>query len=139
MIQFETKIRVLYGDTDKMGVVYYGHYPRYYETGRTELMRHIGFSYSSMEESGIMMPVVKMELEYIRSAFYDDLITVVTKLEELPKARIRFCYEIFNEKSELLNRGYTDLGFLRMPEGKPCRPPKEFLEKLENLFNLKNK
>lgn len=134
MISYDINIRVLYGDTDKMGVVYYGQYPRYYETGRTELMRHLAISYKALEEKGIIMPVVEMHMEYIRSAFYDDNITVRTTIKEMPKARIRFYYELYNEKMELINKAYTDLSFLNAETYRPVRPPAYLIEKLKAFF-----
>ncbi|GAB4290035.1 MAG: thioesterase family protein [Marinilabiliales bacterium] len=134
MIQYDINIRVLYGDTDKMGVVYYGHYPRYYESGRTELMRYLGISYKSLEDKGIMMPVVEMHMEYLRSAYYDDNLTVRTIIKEMPKARIRFYYEIYNEDKVLINKAYTDLSFINSETYRPVRPPAFLIEKLQELL-----
>ena len=131
MITHETKIRVRYGDTDKMGYVYYGNYPLFYEQGRTELMRAIGMSYRQLEESGVMLPVQYMETEYLKPAFYDDLLTVKTMVREMPTARITFHYEIYNDKGELLNRGRTDLVFVNAGTMKPIRPPAAFLKLFE--------
>lgn len=128
MIIHETKIRVRYGDTDKMGYVYYGNYPLFYEQGRTELMRAIGMSYRQLEESGVMLPVQHLETEYLKPAFYDDLLTIKTLVKEVPTARITFHYEIFNEKGEMVNRGKTDLVFVNAETMKPIRPPANFLK-----------
>ena len=134
MIKSETKIRVIYGDTDKMGVVYYGIYPRYYEIGRTELMREIGLCYNELEEHGIIMPVVNMNIEYLMSARYDDVLTVRTFIKELPSARTRFYYEIYNDDDLLLNKGWTDLGFIRADTHRACRPPERFLNAIKKYF-----
>ncbi len=134
MISDQSKIRITYGDTDKMGVVYYGNYPKYYEIGRTELMRKIGFSYDRIEKEGVIMPVVKLEAEYFKSAYYDDLITVNTIVKEMPKAIIRFYYEIYNDKNELINKGYTDLSFVKKENLKPCRPPANLYNALKEYF-----
>ncbi len=134
MISDESKIRITYGDTDKMGVVYYGNYPKYYEIGRTELMRKIGFSYDRIEKEGVIMPVVKLEAEYFKSAYYDELITVKTIVKEMPKARIRFHYEIYNGKNKLINQGFTDLSFVKKENIKACRPPANLYNALKEYF-----
>ena len=136
MIVHETKVRVRYGDTDKMGYVYYGTYPLYYELGRTELMRHIGYSYKQLEDSGIMLPVHLMEAEYFKPAFYDDMLTIRAFIKELPTARICFHYEIYVENNVLINKGKTELVFVESKTMKPVRPPKYFLEILKPYFNV---
>ena len=90
MIKTETKIRVRYADTDKMGVVYHANYAVYYEVARTEMFREIGLPYAKMEESGVMLPLVDLHCNYRKSAQYDDLLTVVTTVEEMPNVKIRF-------------------------------------------------
>mgnify|MGYP001950642211 CR=1 FL=1 len=85
---FETQIRVRYGETDQMGVVYYGNYALYLEAGRTEWLRKFGLSYKSMEENGIMLPVVSMSINYKKSASYDEIINVKTQLKKTPTVKI---------------------------------------------------
>ena len=92
--------RVRYGETDKMGVVYHGNYAQYLEMGRVEWLRALGISYRSMEENGIMLPVVSLQLEYKKSAYYDDLLTVKTKLVKTPTVKIEFDYQIVNENQD---------------------------------------
>jgi acyl-CoA thioester hydrolase len=132
MIVAETQIRIRYSETDKMGFVYYGNYPQFYEIGRTELFRSADFSYKKLEDAGILMPVLNLSVQYIRPAFYDDLITIKTMVKEVPKSRITFDYEIYNQSGELINKGDTTLGFLNAKTMRPCRPPKEFIEYIEN-------
>src|SRR5690554_5471875 len=105
MIQFETKTRVRYAETDQMGYVYYGNYAAFCEVGRVELLRHLGMSYRSLEQNGIMMPVTELRVNYLRPILYDEEITIRTSIEELPGARIRFVYHIFNGTGELANQG----------------------------------
>ncbi|MEM9076560.1 MAG: thioesterase family protein [Bacteroidota bacterium] len=124
--------RVRYGETDKMGVVYHGNYAQYLEMGRVEWLRALGISYRSMEENGIMLPVISLQLEYKKSAYYDDLLTVETSLVKTPTVKIEFDYQIFNEKQELLVKGNTVLAFMNMKSGKPTRCPDYILEKLKN-------
>ncbi len=118
-----------------MGVVYYGIYPRYYETARTELMREIGLCYNDLENQGIIMPVVKMQIEYLMSARYDEVLTVKVFVKEMPAARIRFYYEIYNQSRVLLNKGFTDLSFIKAETLRACRPPQTFLDTVKRYFN----
>lgn len=123
MYSFETKIRVRYGETDAMGIVYYGAYPLYYETGRTEMMRHLGFTYRKMEETGIIMPVISLSCRYLKPARYDDLLLVRTLVKKMPETRIVFDYEIFNENQQRVNEGDTTLVFVDRDKGRPVKIP----------------
>ncbi|HIE15830.1 MAG TPA: acyl-CoA thioesterase [Bacteroidales bacterium] len=135
MLTTETKIRIRFGETDKMSFVYYGNYALYYEQARTEMMRYLGLSYKEMEKKGTVMPVLEMHTKYLKPAFYDDLIIIKTFLRQMPTARIRFDYEIYNEKTDLLNKGYTVLTFANAKTLKPVRPPKYFLDSLAPYFD----
>src|SRR5699024_10301875 len=95
------QVRIRYSETDQMGYVYYGNYARFYEIGRTEMMRELGIHYKVMEAEGIMMPVISMEAKYIRPARYDDLITIRTSVSRLTLKEIVFTSMIYNEKEEL--------------------------------------
>ena len=132
MRQNSFSFRVRYGETDQMGVVYHGNYAQYLEMGRVEWLRAMGISYRSMEENGIMLPVISLQLEYKKSAYYDDLLTVETSLVKTPAVKIEFDYQIFNEKQELLVKGNTVLAFMDMETGRPTRCPDYVLEKLDN-------
>ena len=104
MLTRDFKFRVWYKDTDQMGIVHHSNYICYYEAARSELLRSFGSSYADMEEKdGVMMPILEVHSKYLRPAHYDELITVRISLRELPKARITFEYEIYNEAGELLN------------------------------------
>ncbi|OFX89105.1 MAG: thioesterase [Bacteroidetes bacterium GWF2_33_16] len=137
MYSSETKIRVRYGETDKMGYVYYGVYPLYYEVGRTELMREFNFPYSKIEEMGIMLPVISLDIKYFKAAKYDDLLTIKTIIKELPSARITFNYEVYNEQKELLNQANTTLVFIDEKSRKPRKAPEELLNTLSPYFRNK--
>ncbi|MFT7189421.1 MAG: acyl-CoA thioester hydrolase, partial [Sediminicola sp.] len=93
----QISFRVRYGETDQMGVVYHGNYAQYLEMGRVEWLRSLGFSYKKMEEDGVMLPVISLQLNFKKSAVYDDLITVVTILKKRPSVKIEFDYKIYNE------------------------------------------
>jgi len=132
MHKSEISFRIRYSETDQMGVVYHGNYPQFLEIGRVEWLRSLGISYKSMEENGIMLPVISLQLNYKKSAVYDDLIRVVTRLKKLPAVRIEFDYEIFNEKGEQLIEANTVLVFIDMKTKKPMRCPEYLLEQLRN-------
>lgn len=135
MYSFDFKVRVRYGETDAMGIVYYGIYPLYYETGRTEMMRHLGFTYRKMEEMGIIMPVISLNCWYRKPARYDDLLTIRTIVKEMPETRIIFDYEIYNEVNDLLNEGRTSLVFMDRDKGRPVKIPQVLKSVLEPCFN----
>lgn len=128
----ETKIRVRYGETDQMGVVYHANYAVYFEVGRTEWLREFGLSYSAMEAEGIMLPVISLHINYKNSARYDDVLKVKTKLKKMPTASIEFDYELRDNKDELLATGNTILAFIDAKRNKPTRCPKYLLDKLQN-------
>ncbi len=113
-----------------MGVVYHGNYLQFLEIGRVEWLRSLGISYKSMEENGIMLPVISLLINYRKSAVYDDLITVVTRLKKTPTVRIEFDYEIYNEKGELLIEANTVLAFLDIKSKRPIRCPEYLLTTL---------
>lgn len=134
MFEHSTKIRVRYAETDQMGYMYYGNYAQFYEVGRVEMLRSLGMTYSSMEQSGIMMPVLELNCKFIKPALYDEEITVKVIVEKMPGIRMYFRYELFNEKNELINLGETTLVFVDMNKNKPCMPSKEFLDKISVYF-----
>lgn len=134
MYTSETKLRVRYGETDKMGYVYYGVYPLYYEVGRTELMRNFDYPYKKIEDMGIMLPVRSLDVKYYQAAKYDDLLTVKTTIKEMPTAKITFHYEILNEEGVLLNEGNTTLVFVDETTRRPIKAPKELLDQLKPYF-----
>lgn len=126
----ETKIRVRYSETDKMGYVYYGNYPAYFEVGRAEAMRELGMTYREMEDKGIMMPIATMHVKYIRPAYYDDLLTVRTTIKDFPASRMHFFYEVFNENGKMITTGETVLAFVNVNTQRPCAAPDWFTQAL---------
>lgn len=135
MIVSETKIRVRYGETDQMGYAYYGVYAMYYEVGRVEAMRVIGFSYKDVEARGILMPVLDYSIKYKKPAFYDEEITVVTRIKEMPTGvKVNFEYECFNEKKELINTGTVVLAIVDKNTGKLCKLPDWFATAMAKFF-----
>ncbi len=127
----KTQIRVRYGETDQMGYVYYGNYAQYFEVARVEWLRKLGISYKKLEEDGIMLPVLKLEVNYHKPAKYDDLLTIITKVTKKPSVRIEFNFEIYNEQKELLTTGFTSLVFIDMKRNRPIRAPKNIVQFFE--------
>lgn len=134
LIHEVTDIRVRYYDTDQMGIVYYGNYARFYEIGRVEALRYLGLSYKKIEESGISMPVYDLHSRFIRPARYDDLLTIRVTIPQLPKTRLLFEYEIFDQHHQLLNAGQTTLVFVRTDTGRPCAAPPELVDVTKPFF-----
>ena len=127
----EIFVRIRYGETDQMGVVYYGNYAQYLEQGRTEWLRDMGFSYKWMEENGIHLPVVNLTIDYKRPAHYDDLLTITTTLKKIPTYKIEFYYEIHNQEGELLVTASTILVFINSSTNKVRRAPDYLLKRME--------
>jgi acyl-CoA thioester hydrolase len=117
-----------------MGYVYYGNYARYFEIARVECLRNLGFSYKELEASGIMMPVYEYSTRYLQPAQYDDLLTVSVVVKALPKVRMVFDYEIYNEQQALLTTGSTTLVFINRQTKKPYPAPDALLLKLTPFF-----
>ncbi len=134
MYSHKVNIRVRYGETDKMGFVYYGIYAQYYEVGRVELLRSLGISYKSLEDSGYELPVVSFKINYKRPAFYDDEIIIKTSISETPSSKITFDYECFNIDGSLLNNGQVVLVFVNRDTKKPCKVPQVVLEQLSDFL-----
>ena len=128
MVPYDHKVQ--YYETDGMGIVHHSNYICYYEEARSDLMRSMGLSYADMERKGIIMPILEVQSVYKRPAFFDDCLTVRILLREMPTARIRFEYEVYNSQDELLNTGMTALGFLHADTHRPTRAPQWFVEAL---------
>lgn len=134
MFTYEHQIRVRYGDTDQMGYVYYGNYGYYYEQARSEAIRSIGITYKQIEDSGTMMPITRMNIKYIQPAFYDELLTIKTTVEQQPHRLILFAYHVYNEKNELINEGETQLAFIDAVTKKLKSAPSILMDKMKPFF-----
>ena len=136
MYEFNTNIRVRYAEADPMNVVYYGNYAQYFEVGRVESMRALGLSYKTMEEMGFMLPVVELNIKYLRPAKYDDLLTIKSQIRQLPTDhRIQFDQEIYNEEGKLLTVGVVRLYFMDKALGKRAEMPTFLKEELSPYFS----
>ena len=133
MKNFSIKIKVRYCETDQMGLVHHGSYINYFEEARISWISNLGFSYSEMEKSGIILPVSKLNVSYLRPAYFDDDLVVNVELAELPTSRLIFNYTIKN-KDEVVVTGTTVLASLNKETKKPVRCPDYMLEKVTPLF-----
>ena len=146
MKKSSTKTRIRYSETDQMGVVYHGNYAQFFELGRTEWLRSLGITYKNMEMSGIMLPVISINFNFIKSALYDDILTIDTFLKKKPMVKIEFDYEIKNQakisffatifnhnnyqNGELICTGSSVLAFMNSKTMRPTRCPDYLLEGL---------
>ncbi len=131
-ISHKHKIRVRYADTDKMGIVYNGNYLTFFEVGRTELMRHHGLSYKDLEKEGFYLPLVESYAKYVTPALYDDELDVEATLCFERKATLKFDYNIYRGDT-IITKGHTVHSFMNQETMRPVRPPKSFIDLLENL------
>ena len=132
MVHHEVKYRVRYADTDKMGYIYYGHYPRLYEIGRVEWLRFMGMTYQTLEDKlNVSMPVRSLNIRFVRSAYYDEMITIRTFIKSYTDNGIIFRSEIFNEKGKLMNGGEVSLAFVDFKTMKGCKIPQELKDLIE--------
>lgn len=135
MYESITQVRVRYAETDQMNVVYYGNYAQYFEVGRVESIRQLGYTYKDMEASGVIMPVVDLHVRYLRPATYDDLLTIKTQVRELPtNHQIEFYQEVFNEQGKMLTSGKVTLYFLELTTRRKTNMPEVLREKLAPYF-----
>jgi acyl-CoA thioester hydrolase len=130
----ETLIRVRYGETDRMGYLYYGHYPEYFEVARTDMIRSLGISYKEMEDMGIILPVRNLNIAYKIPALYDEQLLVKACLKELPEVKLNIEYGILNQKQELICTGNTVLVFVDAASRKLRRAPDFFVETVRKYF-----
>jgi acyl-CoA thioester hydrolase len=133
MKNHQIQVRVRYSETDQMGVVYHGNYIPYFEIGRVEWLRNKGISYKKLEESGIALPIVNMNINYKKSARYDELLTVHTRFKSQTSVKIEFDCAIYNEAEELLTTAQFLLVFVSLKTGKPIAPPAYILELIKSI------
>ena len=141
-IAHRCEYRVIYGDTDAGGVVYNGNYLRFFEIGRTEMMRENVCSYKEVEKRGLILPVTESYLRYKAPAFYDDLIVIETRLTEIKKVSCKFTYKIVrkdeeNKTEKLLTRGYTVHAAVNF-KGKLTPLPEDLVASMRPMLFHKN-
>jgi acyl-CoA thioester hydrolase len=134
MYESLTQVTVRYGETDQMGQVYYGNYSLYYEIGRADSIRQLGYSYKQMEDEGYIMPVAELHSRYIKPAKYDETLTIKTTIKEMPSRKMTFFTEIYNSAEQLINSGYTTLLFIDKRYNRISSPPAKLTEALKPFF-----
>jgi len=123
-------VRVRYGDTDPMGFAYYANYLRWFEIGRAEMLRDLGMTYRSVEETGFHLPVLDVRCRYLEPARYDDAVAIETGVASIRRASVRFAYRVVRQADgRLLALGSTEHCFLDRA-GRPARPPPALAELL---------
>lgn len=135
MNSFETIYRVSYSDTDQMGFMHHSNYFKYYETTRWELFRRIGIPYPEIEEEGIILPVINASVKFIKPAFYDQEIKIITMIKSFKGARIVFSYQALNDTGEIINEAQITVACVKKSTNKACFPPKRISDTLKDLID----
>ncbi len=125
-------IRIRYDEVDKMGFVYHGNYARYYHIGRTQLLKNLGISDKALESQNIIIPVVEMNIRYLKPVFYDDLIRIKTTLKVLSGVKLKFHHSVYNQDNEIINKADSTLVFVNSKSNKAVRIPKSVMDRLES-------
>ncbi len=134
MVTHKTTYRVIYGDTDKMGIAYHANYLRWFEIGRSELFRSLSLTYKAIETKGIFLPVSEVYCRFLSPAQYDDVIIIETSVDTNIKGGMKFDYRIFNENGKkLLATGHTKHAFVNS-DGRVVRPPDFLTDLLKNYI-----
>lgn len=132
MIESEISIRVRYDEVDKMGYVYHGNYAKYFHISRTELLRETGLCDKTLETENIILPVVEMNIHYLKPVFYDDLIKIQTTLTEVSDVKMKFDHTVYNQSNKIINRARSAVVFVNEKTRSPRRVSKEILNKLNS-------
>lgn len=121
-----TTIDVRYAETDQMGVVHHANYLVWFEVGRTDFIKELGFSYAKMEEDGILSPVTDITISYKRPFHYGEKATVNTWVEQYTGIRVVYGYEIYNEANELCITGTSTHTCVKKDTFRPIALKKRF-------------
>ena len=140
-LSLAASVRVIYGDTDRMGIVYHGTYLRFMEHARVEFMRTHGIVYAEMERAGFGLPVTDLALSYMQPARYDDVISIWVRLAKVGFARVHFEYELSIEPGDryecqeriVLLHGRTQHGCTRLEDGRATGMPESIYRRLNEL------
>lgn len=137
MSEYCITLRAAYADTDQMGFVHHSNYVKYLEYARWETFRQMGIPYKSIEASGILMPVIDMQMKFHKPAYYDDVLKIELVFSLNRATRLEVNYRIFNHKNELIHQASTTLAFLKKNTGKPCAIPAFIKERfIKNPFEI---
>ncbi len=135
MIKHEMNYRVLYADTDAMGVMYYANYLRVYEAARGEFMRNLDFSFREAEKKGIICPAINVNIEYLKFVEFDQEVKIVTMVKDVPRVKLEFIQEMYLSDGSLVNRATVKLGFVDKSRNKAVRCPYWIKQLFENNIN----
>ena len=130
MTKYSISLRAAYADTDQMGFVHHSNYVKYLEYARWEAFRQMGLPYKSIEEAGILMPVIEMQMKFIKPVYYDNIVRIELDFTLLRSTKLEITYQIFNLYDELIHDATTYLAFLTKESGRPCAIPDFIKEKL---------
>jgi acyl-CoA thioester hydrolase len=128
--KFRIPLQVAYADTDQMGYVHHSNYVKYMEHARWEAFRKTGLAYKEIEARGIIMPVISMNMQYLKPIVYDELVTIDVGFSMVRPAALEVDYLIFNENNTLVHRASTRLAFLKKSTKSPCVMPDFIKEKI---------
>ena len=135
MLKHYTEVRVRYADTDQMRFAYNGKYFEYFEVGRTEMMREVGLPYELIEKNGFFMPVIETKIHFFSPAFYDELLVIETRVENLPASKVHIDHIIkAKERNVVICEGYVELAFLDAKSNRPTRAPKLFIDAVKKYY-----
>ena len=130
-ITTKKNIEIRYGETDQMGVVYHGSYPAFLEIGRIDWLKQMGFSYAKMEKDGFILPVISLTINFKRSLFFGEVLTLETSLMAAPKVKISFEYKLYNDQDLLVGTAATTLAFLDSKSNRPIACPENLLKVIQ--------
>jgi acyl-CoA thioester hydrolase len=133
----KTEVRSIYKDTDQMKFVYHGKYVEFFEIGRTELLRDAGLTYKEIEKLGFFMPVREVFIKYKNPAFYDELLVIESRINEMPAAKIHIDHVIRSkERDAVIVEGYVELAIVNSQTMRPTRAPQMFLDVIKSYYEL---
>lgn len=133
VVKYIAEIRVRYAESDQMKFAHHSNYIIWFEYARIELLRHFGFDYAEMEKEGYLLPVLEANVNYIKPAFFDDLLKIEAGITEIPRSSFKIDYKVFNEKNELICCGFTRHAFMNK-ENRAIKPPKDFINMIKNTI-----
>lgn len=131
-----TKIRVQYSETDQMAFAHHSNYVKYCESARWEAFRSLGCPYALLENQGILMPVIDMQFQFIKPAYYDDELEIKTLVNEPQGVRMQFHFEIY-KKVACIHRANVTTAFVSKTSQRPCHPPQVLIDKLKEVMEHK--
>jgi len=120
------EIRVRYEETDQMKFAHHSNYIVWFEYARIEMLRHYGFNYAQMEKNGQLLPVLEVNISYLKPAFFDELLKIEARVSGLPRSSFKIDYKVFNETGEMICEGFSRHAFMNK-ENKAIKPPKDFI------------